>query len=136
MRIHGNSITRTQLGEAAALAGVTFVRRHWHESRSRDHAFEVILSGNSPYRCMGGDRDEYAASWDQWGIFLNKIFDLDPSITIPRVYADAALFHKITGDRFRTLRLADAHRRHRWQAPGNCTASCACGAFRCWGWGI
>src|SRR4051812_4814148 len=99
MRIHGDTISRDELGQAARAAGVTFVRRHWHGSQSRDHAFEVILSGDSPFRC-NGTPDEYAASWDQWGIFLAKIFDLDPTITISRVYADAAHFHKITGDRF------------------------------------
>jgi hypothetical protein len=97
---------------AAKEAGVNFERCTLHGSRSRDHAFDVILSGNSGRRAnFGGDWE--AASWDQWGIFLGRIFKDDPD-AVCWAYKDADDFHWQTGDRFLTLTLKDATRFHKW----------------------
>src|SRR3954468_14793548 len=131
MRIHADTLTHRQIDTAARAAGVRFVRRNDHGSRTRDHAFDVILSGDSPYR-VNGNPDEFAASWDQWGIFLASIFSADESVTITRVYRDADHFHMITGDRFETLTRADAHRLRRWTLKAPYVQSCTCGASRRW----
>lgn len=112
MRIHTN-LCRGMIDIAAKAAGVNFERCTLHGSRSRDHAFDVILSGNSGRRAnFGGDWE--AASWDQWGIFLGFIFENDPD-AVCWAYKDADDFHWQTGDRFRTLLNAkDATRFHKW----------------------
>jgi hypothetical protein len=111
MRIHTN-LCRGMIDIAAKEAGVNFERCTLHGSRSRDHAFDVILSGDSGRRAnFGGDWE--AASWDQWGIFLGRIFKDDPD-AVCWAYKDADDFHWQTGDRFLTLTLKDATRFHKW----------------------
>ena len=112
MRIHTN-LCRGMIDIAAKAAGVRFERCTLHGSRSRDHAFDVTLSGNSGRRASFG-RDYEAASWDQWGIFLGFIFENDPD-AVCWAYKDAEDFHWKTGDRFRTLlNSKDAKRFHKW----------------------
>jgi len=111
MRIHTN-LCQGMIDIAAKIAGVRFERCTLHGSRSRDHAFDVILSGNSGRRSgFGGDYE--AASWDQWGIFLGFIFENDPDATC-WAYKDAGDFHWQTGYRFEDLTLEEATRFHKW----------------------
>ena len=84
-------ITRAAIGEAARKAGVnfqdTFSREGWfqpiREFRARDgrDGFEFFLSGSSPYRAQH-DRSEFAATWTEWGIVIDALFDLDPDAKI------------------------------------------------------
>jgi hypothetical protein len=135
MRIHSNSIDALEIRKAARLAGVGFTRLSLHGSRSRAFAFDVILTGNSPRNQNGGD--EKAATWDQWGHFLNTLFTLDPAMVTP-YYADAEHFHWSTGNRYAGgFDLADDHvKGHKWQFSGDSAGGgymvheCKCGAIR------
>jgi hypothetical protein len=81
MRIHcSNDVTTSTIYAAARHARVDVTITE-HGSRSRDHAFDVKLEGESRRRPNGGASGAgsgYAATWDQWGVFLGFIFDVDP----------------------------------------------------------
>lgn len=113
MRIHTDTLTESDIYKAAWFARVDVVKLTRHGSKSRDHAYDVKLEGESRRRPNGGASgvsygSGYAATWDQWGVFLSVLFDLDngdtfdPSapMTIPAAYADRDGFHERTGNRF------------------------------------
>lgn len=130
MRIHTN-LCRGMLDIAAKEARVTFERCTLHGSRTHDHAFDVILSGNSGRRAnFGGDWE--AATWDQWGIFLARIFADDPQAKC-WAYTDADDFHWQTDGRFRTLTLTEQCPNHKWVSAVPYEQECRkCGAVRRW----
>ncbi len=139
MRIHTDAITELEARKAARLAGVGFTRFGLHGSRSRDHAFDVILTGSSNRRQnTRGATDDMAATWDEWGIWLGILFNLDPAMTIPAAYESAEHFHWATGGRYKAgnLRPSTAHANHKWEWTGqSATGSysvheCECGAIR------
>src|SRR5690606_16400637 len=84
MRIHTSTLTESDIYAAARAARATVESLSQHRSRTHDHAFEVKLTGNSRRRPNGGsygaDRDAYAATWDQWGVFLGLLFDTDATM--------------------------------------------------------
>jgi hypothetical protein len=95
-------VTDADLYVAAVKAGVDLQRQTRHGSRSRDRAYDVILSGSSPYWANSGGygADGFkAATWDEWGWFLAHLFEVDPSVRT-RDYADASNFHRKTHNRF------------------------------------
>jgi hypothetical protein len=110
----------------AATAGIdgVSVELTSHGSRSRDHAFDVHLvaeqrkgrrRGNSGSYGAGYD---YAATWDEWGIFFAHLFAIDPEMTC-YAYDGADDYHWQTNGRFR---LDDdgrpdfvPHDQHRWE---------------------
>lgn len=102
MRIHSDTLTNADVYDAARTARVSFDRWEGKGSRKRDHAFDVTLFGESRRRPNNRQQhtDDYAATWDQWGVFLAVLFDRDPNMVTP-YYADADEFHARTGDRFR-----------------------------------
>ena len=108
MRIHTSALSTEDLHNAARLARVNFTTLNYHGSRKRNRAFEVKLTGDSPYRQNGGDYP--AATWDQWGIFLNALFRSDPDMTCSG-YKDAEAFHYATCNRFHDLTFQNSHRR-------------------------
>lgn len=119
MRIHTNTLTAVDVYTAAGIAGATVETLTEHGSRSRARAFNVKLSGSSSHRPNDrGRSDCYAATWDEWGIFLAELFKRDDSVTVPNVYPDAEVFHWMTGNRFESLTLAAQHRNHRWEYSG------------------
>ena len=79
MRIHSNEIMRPHLVAAAQAAGIELAFCEKAGSRKRSHAYEVTLSGSSRYATQsnGVPRGTKAATWDEWGIFLMRLFDLD-----------------------------------------------------------
>ena len=88
MRIHTDHLTESNIYNAARFARVDVVKLARHGSRSRDHAFDVKLEGESRRRpnggCSGaGYASGYAATWDQWGVFLAILFDVDPGMFTP-----------------------------------------------------
>jgi hypothetical protein len=115
MRIHGNTLTLDQLNDAADAAGVTVTATR-HGSRIRNGAWEVKLSGSGGVN-LGYRRDNMrGATWDETGAFLARVFDADPTATVPRVYVDRDDFHAVTGARFVTGTMpSDTHKRHAWQ---------------------
>lgn len=103
MRIHTDNLSESDLRDAARTARVSFDRLAVFGSRSRARAFDFILSGESKRRQNFGG-DGYAATWDQWGVFLSVLFAKDDTMTVPTAYRDAEQFD------FRTM--------HRFDAPG------------------
>jgi hypothetical protein len=127
VRIHTNTLGQLDIQNAAYKAGAYITELSRHGSRTHDHAYEVKLSGESSWRQMG-NRDEYAASWDQWGIFLAELYDRDDSMTM-RPWGDVDRFHNLTFSRFETLTREQTHRRHKWEFSGVARVSeCKCGA--------
>lgn len=114
MRIHcSKDITDSEIYKAARFARVDIVTEGKLErgSRSHDHAFEIKLEGESRRRPNGGSSGKgyasgYAATWDQWGVFLSVLFDLDPRMSC-WAYTDRDEFHRQTEDRFRTVRAVE-----------------------------
>lgn len=130
MRIHSNNLTHSDILFAAKVAGVTVVTLADFGSRSRAHAHEIKLSGSSPHRTM--DKEHQAASWDEWGIFLQELFDKDDSVTT-RQYVNADEFLTFTMGRFVGLHPAAQHKRHTWEYQGQrfdrrIIHRCDCGA--------
>lgn len=131
MRIHTDTLTSSDIHAAALTARVTLDRFSGHKSKSRDHAFDITLRGESKRHQNGGDGK--AATWDQWGVFLGILFSKDDSVTIPRAYVDGAQFDFRTDYRFDPAGEfpVDAHGDHRFEYAGvpytqtckNCTAT-------------
>jgi hypothetical protein len=136
MRIHSDHLDELEIRKAARLAGVSFTRFSLHGSRSRAAGFDVILTGSSPRRQNQGE--DYAATWDEWGVFLNALFAIDEHAIAGRGgYESAEHFHWSTGGRYRDFDIADQHRAgHRWQWAGDSAtgsyhmSECGCGAVR------
>lgn len=120
MRIHSDILTAQNIYQATQATGMTGVDADvsTHGSRSRERAFNVLLTGNSTRRPntgkAGAGGDDFAATWDEWGIFLNALYEIDPHLSTP-YYADAYDFHRQTNDRFVDLAHADQCRTHNWQ---------------------
>src|SRR5690606_24078600 len=72
-----------------------------HGSRSRHHAWEVFLTGHRKTGVQwGAPGGLKTASWDEWGMFLARLYIIDPELTIPRAYGDLDDFRETTCDRF------------------------------------
>lgn len=118
MRIHSDTLTVQDIREAQRLShtGLTYTE---HGSRKRSHAFEVKLTGSSPRRPNGGrygssQSEDFAATWDEWGIFIGHLFEVDAKATMT-FYEDAYEFHRKTDDRFVDLAWEDQCRTHNWE---------------------
>lgn len=141
MRIHSDTLTPADVYAAARAAGpgvgVTVTR---HGSRSRSHALDVKLTGTSSRRPNSGNggrfRDDdpgapyaHAATWDEWGMFLARLFDVDPAARCWAYPGGRVDFDAVTRGRFDTLTPDEQHRLHRWDFDrGARVLTCACGA--------
>lgn len=138
MRIHSDVLTESDVYSAAQFAGVRVVDLDVKGSQSRGKAFNFTLSGSGAHRSQWASSDHQAATWDEWGIVLNRLFVVDPlAHTGKNGYLSAEHFHWMTADRYRTLTPDDQHRRHNWlsgdtngRSVGNAyrVFSCKCGA--------
>jgi len=119
MRIHADILTTLDVFKAADLAGATIERFDDHGSRKRHHAFEVTLSGASSRNANGGRNDFKAATWDQWGVFLAHLFDIDPK-TLTRDYSGRTHFHWATTGRYHLAGEVhgDECPQHKWRYSG------------------
>lgn len=110
---------------SAGIAGVHVDDLTAHGSRSHVRSLNLYLFGTSYHRPNGREYgpDEYAATWDEWGIVLARLFTVDPDAIVGSVkrptYAGAAHFHWATDDRYRTLTPDAQHKRHRWTWGGD-----------------
>lgn len=140
MRTHTDTISSTDIYAATRAAGMTGVSVTFtsHGSRKRDHAFNVNLTGTSsrPLNTgkYGADQSgDTAATWDEWGMFLAHLYSVDPNMDAT-YYADAADFHRQTGDRFRTLNATDQCPNHNWNhvqsIGGHECSKCSARRFR------
>ena len=101
MRIHTDTLSPKDLFEAAEIARATLTYS-LHGSRQAKYAFEVTLRGESRRRPNSGKRgaaDDYAATWDQWGVFLGVLFDRDNNMS-SRNYENMGTFDLRTNYRF------------------------------------
>lgn len=113
-----------------------------HGSRTRGEAIELKLEGTSNRKVNAGtsrnvDRFDLpnAATWDEWGVVLQAVFDADPnalagSAKYP-VYDGREDYERQTQGRFVTAhdgvyRLPhDTHQNHVWDyKPGQATTPC------------
>lgn len=125
MKIRTNADEQT-IRNAAKLARVRFDRFKVTGSRTHARTFDVTLFGESSRLPNGGrsggyvygQDNDHAATWDQWGVFLNAIFDADPTSRMT-YYRDAADYHWQTAARFAEGWPVDAHGDHRWEASGH-----------------
>lgn len=138
MRLHSDKITESDVYRATRASGMhgVFVEMSEHGSRIRDHAFEVKLTGTSNRRPNSGQcgaGDDYAATWDEWGMFLADLFSIDPRMVAGQsgrpAYDGAENFHGATWGRFETLTADNQHKSHTWNInPHPDVRACVCGA--------
>ena len=144
MRIHSDTLLMGDLYDAVrahGMTGVYMLTLDQHGSRKRKRAFEVKLEGSSPYATNPGtakwvDRGQdrpRAATWDEWGIFIQALFEKDASAIIGDYHDDATFAYRTFG-RFETLQHADQCRVHRWKwEPERAYSECSkCGAKTRW----
>lgn len=79
MKIHSDKLTKSDLYECAAGSGAWIDEMSEGRSRSRVRRFEVYLNGSSRYAAQHGGK---AATWDEWGIWIDRLFDIDPQAII------------------------------------------------------
>ncbi len=106
MKVYSNIITRATVGTAVNESPATFQNTHslegWFEPireftpRGGGNGFEFFLSGSSPYRAQH-DREEFAATWDEWGIVIDALYFVDPNARIGH-YKNRADFFAQTQD--------------------------------------
>jgi hypothetical protein len=106
MQIHSDVITTEHLFRAARIARVDLVKCEPGGSRTRNHKHNVNLEGESRRAPNNRGRGGKAATWDQWGVFLGYLFDVDPDMVCGSslkyaAYRDANDFHIKTNGRFR-----------------------------------
>ena len=112
MRIHTDTLSILDIRKACEGLPIYTEVLTSHGSRKRAHAFEVQLSGTSNHRAQSGDWN--AATWDEWGAFLGRLFNADPEV-ITSYYRSAEVFHNMTCNRFRDGGLpSDTHSQHKW----------------------
>jgi hypothetical protein len=138
MIIHSDTLVYSDFDAAATAAGVDLQGFNVKGSYSRARAFNVTLSGSGRNGGMYGNLGYPTATWDEWGIVLAHLFNVDSAARVPRVYEGAEQFHWATGDRYRTLTRDAAHVKHNWlsgdtngQSAGGAyyVQSCKCGAL-------
>lgn len=141
MKLHSNVITLQDINAATSGMPNVYAEVATKGSRSHSAAFEISLEGNG-YRGNSGQygaRDmsqPLSATWDEWGVFIGRLFVIDPdavwgSVKNP-VYRNAQHFHWVTGNRFAPSNVlretdprilgtrdlinlpADTHKRHSW----------------------
>lgn len=131
MRIHSDTLHPSDFYKVVRDLPGVHVDVTKHGSRARNVAYEVRVTGTSTRRTMDGS--DQAATWDEWGVFFARIFDLDGgalagSIKYP-AYDGSADFHRQTGMRFKSQTMpADTHQQHRWEHDGVTLACTKCTA--------
>jgi len=107
MRIHTTILDTVGIWRAATTSPDVTVYVTRHGSRSRDHAFEVSLTGHGARHTRvkntgtsGAAPGEHAATWSDWGRFFAALFAVDPRAKCCN-YNGAADFHKQTHGLFR-----------------------------------
>lgn len=145
MRIYTNIANRNVLYVLARDLGIYVDIKAETNSRKRAKCYNVLLSsdaGTGRRRANSGRyggatkgaTGDYAATWDEWGTFLARIFDLDPT-AICGQYDGADDFAWQTGDSYGDG--TDIVRRcvvHRWHMTVPREQACInnCGAVRRW----
>lgn len=85
MHIHTDRITERDVYRAASAANVDAVTVVRFGSRKRTRRIDVKLEGSSkrrPNSGQSGSGSGYAATWDEWGVFIGHLYAVDPSALI------------------------------------------------------
>lgn len=131
MRIHSDYVTVSDIYALLrdGLTGVS-VEVSRHGSRKRAAALEVRLEGTSTRRNMSNTGQ--AATWDEWGVFMARVFNLDANALLG--HEDRAAFDERTQGRFDDLTMPeDAHGNHAWESAGARVQACKrCSAVQVW----
>ena len=125
MKIHYNTLTDQQIWKAAIKAGVIIERFDKSGSATHSAKVDIILSGSGKRAGFGATHQ--SATWDEWGIFLNALFEADSSI-MAGPYTSISMFDIVTQYRFQDLNKENQHKRHGWNPNYDCSFSCECGA--------
>lgn len=139
MRLHSNVLTVSDIIKAArdVAPGVSATAQA-HGSRTHRAAYEFRVVGNGPTGAGFSSPDlGPSGTWDEWGVVLARLFDLDSRMVAGRVnaptYADADEFHGMTVNRFRSGSLpADTHARHKWDRYSGGAYCTKCSAEQSW----
>lgn len=130
MRIHTNVLTVSDVYRATkGLPGV-LVTASQHGSRTHERAIEVSLEGNGYRKNTGkhGASDEFGATWDEWGVFIAALYEVDPQAVFGTVkypvYPNAYEFHGMYQDRFADGLPEDTHKRHSWEMMNRLDQRC------------
>ncbi len=128
MKIHSDILSPIQIHQATIAAGMRGVDAEVTVagSRSRQASLNVSLTGNSKRRTNSGQYgagDEYAATWDEWGIFIQALYEIDPQALIGQ-YGERGVFEACTGGRFQSLTAPYACADHRWFSVGAMRQEC------------
>ena len=129
MRIHSSVLKASDIKDIVREVAGGFVTVEGAEdrgSRKRRGAVELRLSGSSNYKSQGGDYK--AATWDEWGIVINAIFERDCEAIVGQ-YGSLFTFDNCTQGRFDDLTPANQHKRHKWVYFAPRQFECECGAM-------
>ena len=124
MKIHTDRLTSAEVYAATKAGGMKGVYAECVTlgSRSRKRGLVVHLVGNSgrrPNPGKGGvERGGYAATWDEWGMFLNYLFEMDPDAIATGAYDGRDEFLLKTDWRFTDLTADEACKNHKWEYTG------------------
>ena len=145
MKIHSDILTEKHFHaatDAAGMAGVYVSQLEVKGSRSRKRRIDLKLAGNSNRNQNHGtgnsNRNQNhgtvkAATWDEWGMFINALFEIDPNAIIGQ-YDGMEIFREVTDNRFDTLTAPYAHGNHKWINTGANSMACEhCDASFNWG---
>jgi hypothetical protein len=138
MKIHVSSnVTIDTVHNAAKAVGVTVEALTEHYSRTHDRAFNIVLSGSSNRNAYG--KDFNGATFDEWGVFFEFLYRIDPTMYVANTYFDYHHFNWTFNARYAQILDGDPTvvecKQHRWNFDGhNMTGaysvqSCACGAI-------
>lgn len=135
MKVHSDTLTADSIRAAIdVIPGVSIIGLTTHGSRSRKAAFNIQLTGSGVRGGMHGNLDYPTATWDEWGIVIAALYELDPQAHWGKVYESEEHFHWVTCSRFSYLTTEAQHKRHKWNAQGLVATgsyyvfNCKCGA--------
>ncbi len=116
MRIHSDlsAMHIIQAVQSVNIPGVAIMKIEKKGSRSRKHRFDIALSGHSITGGAYGNVNYQTATWDEWGMAIEAIFQKDPT-AIVGPYKTHEDFRAVTFDRFDDLRIDELCKRHRWE---------------------
>lgn len=128
MKIHSNTLTVTDIARATKSHGMRGVydTTSTKGSRSRKRAFDVKLTGTSnrlQNPGTGSRNVENAATFDEWGMFIDFLFLLDEDAIIGK-YKGYEHFKACTLGRYESLTQPYAHGNHKWKPIGNGLDQC------------